>query len=130
MTADSFVGWRSSQSKAPKTLNEYLACAKGFANWLFEQGRISANPLASVRKVETRGREVRPRRAFNDSEFAALLSVAGSQRIVYLAAALTGIRQGELKEICWGGINQAGENEYSEMVRDTGFEPVTPTVSR
>ena len=27
-------------------------------------------------------------------------------------------------------INSGIQNEYSEMVRDTGFEPVTPTVSR
>ena len=60
MTADSFVQWRSSHTKAPKTLNEYLICAKGFAKWLMEQGRIAINPLALVQKVETRGREVVP----------------------------------------------------------------------
>jgi integrase len=110
MTADSFVKWRSSsQDRSPKTLNEYLICAKGFANWLTAQGRIAVNLLASVRKVETRGREVRPRRAYNDSEFAALLSVAGAQRIVYLTAAFTGIRHGELKELRWSDINLLGE---------------------
>jgi integrase len=109
ITADSFVKWRSSQSKAPKTLNEYLISAKGFANWLTAQRRIAVNPLASVRNVETRGREVRSRRAFDDSEFAALLSVAGAQRIVYMTAALTGIRHGELGELRWGDINLAGE---------------------
>ena len=109
MTADSFVQWRSSHNKAPKTLNEYLICAKGFANWLTAQGRIALNPLASVRKVETRGREVRPRRAYDDSELSALLSVAGAQRIVYFTAALTGIRQGELKELRWGDVNLIGE---------------------
>jgi len=109
MTADSFVKWRSSRDNAPKTLNEYLICAKGFGGWLLAQGRIAANPLALVRKVETRGREVRPRRAYDDSELGALLSVAGPQRIVYLTAALTGIRQGELKELRWGDINLTGE---------------------
>ena len=109
ITADSFVKWRCTQKKAPKTLNDYLICAKGFANWLKNQGRIAANPLASVQKVETRGREVRPRRAYDDSEFSALLSVAGTQRIVYMTAALTGIRHGELGELRWGDINLAGE---------------------
>ena len=59
--------------------------------------------------METRGREVRPRRAYTDSEFATLLSVAGKQRIVYLTAALTGIRHGEVKELRWGDINLIGE---------------------
>ena len=110
ITADSFVKWRSSQNKAPKTINEYLVCAKNFGNWLTGQGRMAVNPLASVEKVETRGCEVRPRRAYDDSEFAALLSVAGEQRIVYLTAALTGIRHGELKELCWGDINLVAKN--------------------
>lgn len=109
MTADSFVQWRSSQAKAPKTINEYLNSASGFALWLVGQGRIVANPLASVRKVETRGREVRKRRAYSDAELSALLAVAGAQRIVYLTAALTGIRQGELKELVWGDLNLTGE---------------------
>src|SRR5208282_1255060 len=109
ITADSFLKWRSSQKKAPKTLNEYLISAKNFSNWLADNGRIKANPLASVKKVETRGKQVRVRRAYDDSEFAALLSVAGVQRIVYLTAVLTGIRHGELKELCWGDFNLNGE---------------------
>jgi integrase len=107
--ADSFVKWRSRQKKAPKTLNEYLISAKNFSNWLTDNGRIKANLLVSVKKVETRGKQVRVRRAYDDSEFTALLSVAGAQRIIYLTAALTGIRHGELKELCWGDFNLIGE---------------------
>ncbi len=110
MTADSLVTWRSSsQDRSPKTLNEYLTCAKGFANWLVVQGRIAVNPLASIKKVETRGCEVRPRRAFDDAEFEALLSVADAQRIVYLTAKLTGIRHGEMKKLRWSDLNLNGE---------------------
>jgi integrase len=109
MTSDSFVKWRSEQDKAPKTLNEYLIGAKGFANWMVAQGRMAANPLALVQKVETRGKEVRRRRAYTDAEFAALLVVAGEQRIVYLIAALTGIRHGELKKLRWNDFTLAGD---------------------
>ncbi len=109
VTADSFGAWRRSQSKSQKTLNEYLTSAKGFFAWLVAQGRMPVNPLASVTKGDARGRQVRPRRAYTDSEFAALLAVAGPQRIVYLTAALTGIRHGELKELCWGDFNLNGE---------------------
>ena len=109
VTADSFVKWRGTQTKAPKTLNEYLTSAKGFLNWLVAQGRIAFNPLASIQKVETRGREVRVRRAYSDTEFANLLSVAGAHGVVYLTAALTGIRHGELKELRWGDFSLTGE---------------------
>jgi len=118
VSADSFVRWRSTQGKAQKTLNEYLTSAKGFFNWLVAQGRIAVSPLTAVTKGETRGREVRPRRAYDDSEFAALLSVAGKQRIVYLTAALTGIRHGELKELRWGDLNLNGEKP-SVTVRES-----------
>ena len=74
-----------------------------------EQGRIPVNPLLAVKKGDARGQQVRPRRAYNDSELAALLAVAGEQRIVYLTAVLTGIRHGELKELCWGDFNLNGE---------------------
>ena len=105
VTADSFVSWRSQQEKAAKTMNEYLASAKGFLNWMLKQGRIATNPLAAVQKIETRGKEVRARRAYSDAELHALLKVAGKRRIVYLTAALTGIRHGELKALRWNDVN-------------------------
>jgi integrase len=109
VTADSFVKWRSEHKKAAKTLNEYLASAKGLLNWMTKQGRIAANPLAVVQKTETRGKEVRARRAYTDDEIQALLNVAGKRRIVYLMAVLTGIRHGELKALRWSDINLSAE---------------------
>ena len=116
VTADSFVEWRNTQTKAPKTVNEYLTSAKGFFNWLVAYGRIPVNPLAAVKKVESRGREVRIRRAFNAAELDQLLSVAGAHRIVYLTAVLTGIRHGELKELRWSDFN-LGDEKPSVTVR-------------
>ena len=109
VTADSFVKWRSEHKKAAKTLNEYLASAKGLLNWMVKQRRVAANPLAVVQKTETRGKEVRARRAYTDDEIQALLNVAGKRRIVYLMAVLTGIRHGELKALRWGDINLSAE---------------------
>jgi hypothetical protein len=45
-------------------MNEYLASAKGLLNWMVKQRRVAANPLALVQKTETRGKEVRARRAY------------------------------------------------------------------
>ncbi len=103
------MAWRRVQTKSQKTLNEYLTGAKVFFTWLVAHGRISANPLLAIQKGEARGNQVRPRRAYNDSELAALLGVAGDQRIVYLTAAFTGIRHGELKALCWVDFNLTGE---------------------
>ena len=109
VTADSFVRWRSRQDKSPKTLNEYLASAKGLLNWMVKHGRMMTNTLAVVQKVETRGREVRPRRAYADAEIKALLGVAGKYRLPCLMAVLTGIRHGELKRLRWSDLNLASD---------------------
>ncbi len=116
VTSDSLIRWRTRQKKSPKTLNEYLAGAKGLLNWMVRQGRLVSNPLASVQKVETRGREVRPRRAYTNDELKALIEVAGKYRLVCLTAVLTGIRHGELKRLCWGDFNLSLEKP-SVLVR-------------
>jgi hypothetical protein len=92
VTADSLVKWRSEQKKAAKTLNEYLASAKGFLKWMVQHRRVGMNPLDVIVKSETRGKEVRQRRAYSDIEMLALLKTSGKHRIVYLTAFLTGIR--------------------------------------
>jgi integrase len=116
VTADSFVKWRSGQKLAAKTLNEYLASAKGLFNWMTKQKRITINPLAVVGNTETRGKEVRERRAYNDEEMQGLLNVAGKHRILYIMASLTGIRHGEFKKLCWGNVILNAEKP-SVMVR-------------
>ncbi len=118
VTPDSFVMWRSEQKKSAKTLNEYLTCAKGLLNWMVVQGRLAANPLATVQKVETRGREGPGRRAYSDEEMQALLNVAGKHRVLCLMAALTGIRHGEFKKLCWGDINLTPKKAFV-MVRSS-----------
>ena len=116
VTADSFVKWRTEQAKAAKTLNEYLACAKGLLSWMTKQKRISVNPLTVVDNTETRGQEVRERRAYNDEEMQALLNVAGKHRVLYIMASLTGIRHGEFKKLCWSDVNLDAKKP-SVMVR-------------
>ena len=109
VTSDSFTRWRSSVKKSPKTLNEYLASAKGLLNWMVAHGRLPSNPLAAVQKVETRGREVRARRAYTEDEVKNLLKVAGKYRVPCMMAVLTGIRHGELRRLRWGDLNLNAE---------------------
>jgi integrase len=108
---ESFIRWRgANQSKAAKTLNEYHGCARAFLNWLVLAGRLPANPLASLQKVETRGREVRNRRALLHDEFLAMLGVSGPHRsVVYAVAYYTGLRRSEIVSLCWGDFDLEGD---------------------
>ncbi len=105
VTPDSFVSWRAIQTKAAKTLNDYLDAAMVLLNWMRRQGRIAANTLSCVGKVQTVGREVVKRRALTDAEFERLLSVSGGRSVVYLTAVLTGLRRGELRALQWGDVH-------------------------
>lgn len=112
ITIDSFVAWRSRQTElGPKTLNEYLNAMNALLNWMERQERIAANPLRKVTRVDVRGRQQR-RRAFTDDELARLLAVAGRKRPLYLAAAYTGLRAGELQQLVWGDLKLDGERPH------------------
>ena len=117
---ESFIRWRAAnQSKAPKTLNEYQGCARAFLNWLVKCGRLPANPLASLEKVETRGREVRNRRPYSHEQFLRLLEVAPRERgVVYAVAYYTGLRRAEMVSLCRGDFDLAG-NSPSVKIHST-----------
>ncbi len=112
VTPDSFVTWRAKQTKAPKTLNEFLDAARGLLNWMHRNGRIVANALLAVGKVETRGRETRKRRAFTDEQMRSLLAVAGPRKVVYLTAVFTGLRRAELEALRKGDFHLYCDNPF------------------
>ena len=97
VSSDSYLAWRARQHLAPKTLNEYLASARSLLNWMEKHERIDRNPLLRVGKVQTNGKQTRPRRAFTHDEIARLLAVAGPRKVIYLTAVHTGLRRKELK---------------------------------
>ena len=106
---DDFVQWRNeAKGLMPKTLNEYLAAINGLLNWMERQGRIEGNPLERIERVNARGRQSFVRRAFTMGELAALLRVAGKRAVVYLMAATTGLRRGELRQLVWGDLDLDG----------------------
>jgi integrase len=104
ITPDSFIAWRSRQSKAPRTLNHYLEATRAFLNWLEGVGRINSNPLSRVQKVEERGQEKRVRRSLTDDEMKRLLTSSGERKLFYLTAVHTGLRRDESKKLEWGDV--------------------------
>jgi tetratricopeptide (TPR) repeat protein len=81
----SFQSWRKEQAtKAPKTLNEYLAMLSTFWTWLRKQSRVSVNPFELVERADTRGKDRIQRRALSDAESARLLQVAGKNQLAYM----------------------------------------------
>jgi len=104
VTARSFCQWRNHCGLSGKTLNDLLANATTFFDWLEHQRMLNDNPLKYVERVDTRGKD-QYRRALSQDEINALLSAAPPHRaIVYLTAIYTGLRRNELNQLRWGDL--------------------------
>ncbi len=104
VTADSFQNWRKGQAPrlAAKTLKEYHAAMIAFFNWLRNHKRVVGDPLEGVTRTDTRGKEVRKRRALSYEELNRLLAVPGERALGYMAAFFTGLRRSELESLTVG----------------------------
>ena len=101
---EAFQNWRQRQKKSPKTLNEYLVAMRAFLKWAQRLGYIALNPLEKIELLRVQGRQKRARRAYMPEEIQRLLAVAGRRVPIYLLAALTGIRRGEIKQLRWADV--------------------------
>jgi integrase len=115
VTADSFNRWRARQQMAEKTVNEYLGLASAFFNWLECHERAPRNPLRSVVKSETEGRERRVRRALDQAEIDRLIADTGKRSLPYLLAIYTGLRRGEIKALNWLDVHLDAPKPYLEV---------------
>ncbi len=75
-----------------------------FLNWIERSGRIKANPLKRVCKVDERGQRRRVRRALTDEELRKLVLGSGPRGIIYFMAARSGLRQEELRQLTWADL--------------------------
>ncbi len=129
VNAESFQVWRQKQTKAPKTLNEYLVAMRAFLKWAEGLGFIARNPLGKVATLRVQGRQERARRAYTADEVQRLLAVAGARFPVYLLAVLTGIRRGEIKKLRWADAVLDGEAPkitVSAMISKNHYEDALP----
>jgi len=119
ITADSFQSWRAKQVLSPKTLNEYLGSISSLLNWMEKHERIARNPLQHVQKVQSNGKQVRPRRAFTDDEMQHLLAIAGARKVVYLTAVYTGLRRSEMAALERDDLHLEGEKPFINVRAST-----------
>lgn len=112
VTPESFQTWRTKQTFAAKTLNDYLGAASALFGWLIRNEIASRNPLVGVGKVDVRGNERRRRRAFTRDEFAAVIAVAGDYRLALLTAYYTGLRRGELSQLQWADVRHKSDGTF------------------
>jgi len=103
--ADAFVKWRASLKLSPKTKKEFHLSANAFLNWLVQTDRLMLNPLVKVPHVETRGKQVRPCRAFTEDELQRLFAIAGRRRIAYQMLLYTGQRKSEVRSLMWADLH-------------------------
>ena len=98
---------RKRQGRSIQTSNNYLRAIKNFTRWLTRNKRLQANPLDDLSKLNTKTDRRHDRRPLDNDEFARLLNAAetgppsvglvGRDRaMLYLLAAWTGFRRGEL----------------------------------
>ena len=111
-TADveSFIASCRSRDCAPKSIRNYL----GTLHSIFEAARIRPNPVADARKPQAE--EIDPDiRFLTEEELEALIRAVPGDHLgaieaaLYLTAALTGLRQGELFALRWRDIDWLAE---------------------
>lgn len=110
VTARSFCQWRNHCGLSGKTLNDLLASATTFFDWLERQRMLTDNPLKHVDRVDTRGKS-QYRRALTMDEIKRLLATAPPLRaVLYILTIYTGLRRCELNLLRWGDLQLEGPN--------------------
>ncbi len=111
-----FIAGLKGQRKAARTINSYLVAFKSFTKWLYQHGRIGADPMPLVSKLNEKADRRRRRRDLADEELTALLSATakgkhhhnmpGTDRaMLYLVAVETGLRSSELRSLTRESFN-------------------------
>ncbi len=101
----------------PSYQNKFIMRVKAFVHWLQREGRITANPLANLKRVDERnGKRTRARRALTDPESSALLlNTTEDRREKYAWALLAGLRRSELKELRWGDLRLNAPRPFIQL---------------
>lgn len=88
------------KGRSNRTLNMYRATVNAFANWLVDDGPLEKHDLRRLAFLEVKKDRRHPRRPATDEQMHRLLETVPQHRsFIYMAAAMTGLRRGELGQI-------------------------------
>lgn len=90
-----------------RSLNFARSIAVAFVQWLVKTSKAESNPLRVVHTQDESRDRRRVRRPLTDDELSRLLSVARAhgREAWYLAAALAGLRKGDLQRLTWSDVD-------------------------
>lgn len=110
-------GARGEKTLSARSLNQYLETARTFIKWCMSQRPLPwmpDNPLAGMGKAEESIKR-REKRALTLGELGSLKTASGKRWVIYLTAALTGLRRSELRRLQWGDVHLDAERPYIQL---------------
>lgn len=117
ISAEVVARWLKRQREARRHFgieisNGYVTVIKGFCRWLWTSGRSIEHRLIGLQKLNAETDRRHRRRALSDADFSRLLETTKTSKLlgkcgttgrdrycIYLTAALTGLRAGELRSL-------------------------------
>jgi integrase len=134
---DSFGLWFAGLAGSAKTKREYQLSVRAFLNWLVRLEMLSQNPLSKLKLVSSRGREVRPYRAYTDDELRSLFALPGERTLFYETLFYSGGRKAEVASLVWrdltlqpGGRSVAVFRASTTKNREERIVPLHPFLVR
>lgn len=109
---ESFMAAKRREGKAPKSIHNYVGLLHGIFAFAEKRGLTDSNPVAQADKPARPGSDP-DIRYLDDAELDALLAAVpedgrgSTERALYLTAAMTGLRQGELIGLRWRDVDWA-----------------------
>jgi integrase len=104
-----YVAAKACAGASARWLNARIGAAKAFGAWLWRSGRLPEHPLVGLARQNEAADPRRPRRVPTDEEFGRLLAVCGpARRLLYEAAASSGLRLNELRHVRVADVVLAG----------------------